>query len=966
MSALPRPDLPPGPHRDLVEGLHDLHHRAGWPSLRTLARDTGVSHTTVSKVISGPALPPWGTLELVVEALDGDTTTFHDLWLAASTPADRATGRMPRIAGRTRELAAVRRHLETGTGLLLVTGEAGIGKTTLVTAATETTEVFVAVGHCLPLSTEVPLLPLADALRACYASDDGQWLKEALADCPTYVRPSLSRLLPELGDAEGPATEKEKDPWGLERLFISVVSILGALASTKPLALHLEDCHWADRSTLDILTHITSRPPGFPVVATWRTGDPDVPEGHSLWLSRARWTTGVDALDLLPLTRDETAHQLRLLTGSEPAAGVVARIQARSQGLPLYTAQLAEGSTGTELPGHLAELLDRRLGDIGGAAWDVARVLGLAQRPVRRATLLEASGLEPAELDDALHALAHRRLLRRTPGDDAGLAHPLFVEAITRRLVPGESAIVHRRLAEALAAEPDIEPGVVAGHWQAAGQPHLEMAPRVAAARRAGERFAFRDELDAWSRVLELWDAGHRVDGLELWDMLARAVHASTLLADYDTGRPLVQRAVALDVPARARARLLLRAGEFLWHQGISTPTLDYFDEAISLLAQSPPSSDLGEVLHSRIGYLVQLGRYADAQTDVRRALAALDGADPRHQRQVLNWSAWLRMWAGDHEAALAETRRAQKIEPREPDPIGDLSITVNATDILLHAAAPATQVAEAARVSLHEVEDWHLENSFLAVLLRVNVAMAHLRSGDVQAARRAVEPVACADPSTTTASAHATLAAIELCEGHVHAAVERSHAAAAQVLCHDQNWTEGVPLDVDIDLWAGRLDDALSLLREALAIAMTGQASSTAAPLLTMTARAHADHLDTRNAPTAERHQVGARLQELVSAALLDPFVDGHDAAVPALSATWHAELARVEGRATVELWLTAAAAWDRLSRPHDTAYCRWRAAQLALRAGQGTRAVGLLKRAATDAREHVPLSQAIRATFP
>ena len=81
MSALPRPDLPPGPHRELVDALHDLHHRAGWPSLRALAAATGVSHTTVSKVFSSPALPSWGTLELLVEAMDGDGARFHDLWV---------------------------------------------------------------------------------------------------------------------------------------------------------------------------------------------------------------------------------------------------------------------------------------------------------------------------------------------------------------------------------------------------------------------------------------------------------------------------------------------------------------------------------------------------------------------------------------------------------------------------------------------------------------------------------------------------------------------------------------------------------------------------------------------------------------------------------------------------------------------------------------------------------------------
>src|SRR5688500_5761092 len=60
VGALPRPELSRGAHRDLVEALHVLHHRAGWPSLRTLARATGVSHTTVSTVFSSPKLPSWG------------------------------------------------------------------------------------------------------------------------------------------------------------------------------------------------------------------------------------------------------------------------------------------------------------------------------------------------------------------------------------------------------------------------------------------------------------------------------------------------------------------------------------------------------------------------------------------------------------------------------------------------------------------------------------------------------------------------------------------------------------------------------------------------------------------------------------------------------------------------------------------------------------------------------------------
>jgi hypothetical protein len=87
MGALPRPDLPPGPHRDLIDALHGLHHRAGWPSLRVMAREAGCSHTTVSSVFSSPRLPAWGLLELLVEALEGDVHAFHALWQEAGSPA---------------------------------------------------------------------------------------------------------------------------------------------------------------------------------------------------------------------------------------------------------------------------------------------------------------------------------------------------------------------------------------------------------------------------------------------------------------------------------------------------------------------------------------------------------------------------------------------------------------------------------------------------------------------------------------------------------------------------------------------------------------------------------------------------------------------------------------------------------------------------------------------------------------
>ena len=618
MGALPRPDVAPGPHRELVDALHTLHHREGWPSLRHLAADAGVSHTTVSKAFSSPALPSWGTLELLVEAMGGDVPRFHDLWLAASTPATARDRPALRMAGRRDEVGTVRRHFESGTGLLLITGAAGIGKTTLVSAAAESVDTFVAVGHCLQLSREVPLLPVVDALRALLDVEDGQWMKESLADCPVFVRTSLGRLLPELDAAEtGPRSD---DPWGLEKLFASITNVLGALAATRHLALHIEDCHWADRSTLDLLAHLAIAPPQVPLVLTWRSADPDVSSDHTEWLSRVRWTSGVPAVDLGPLMLEETAQQLRLLRGSSVDADVVERVQARSQGIPLYTAQLASAPYDAELPQHLADLLDRRMGDLDGAAWRVARVLGLAQRRVGPSLLRAASGLDPDEMADALRLLARRGLLKETRGG-AELSHPLFVDAIHRRLLPGEGAHVHARLAHILSDDPGAEPGEIADHWQAAGRPDLEMIHRVAAATRAGDRFAYREALAAWLRVLELWDLGTIADGLELWDVLAKGLEAAFEVGDFEAGRALSGRAQALDLPARQRAVVLMRVSALLIDEGSAEEGLDLLDEALELLVPLPPSQELHDLIDERISFFMMAGHFDEVEAEIHRRL---------------------------------------------------------------------------------------------------------------------------------------------------------------------------------------------------------------------------------------------------------------------------------------------------------------------------------------------------------
>jgi hypothetical protein len=846
-----------------------------------------------------------------------------------------------------------------------VTGQAGIGKTRLVSAAAERAAAFVAVGHCLPLSTGVPLLPVIDVLRALHDRDGGQGLRAAVAGCPPYMLASLGSLLPELGlDAGGP----ERDTWGRERLFTAVATVLGRLGSAEQVAVVVEDCHWADPTTLDLLLHLSMRTSTAPVVCTWRAEDPEVPADRTAWLAQVRRGPAVATLDLGPLDREETAEQLRLVRGAEPDDALVDLVQARSQGVPLYTTQLAAHPESDELPHELADVLDRRLGDLEGAPWHVVRALGLAQRRLEPSVLREVTRHGDDDLHEALHALARRHLLAPGSATDVGLAHPLFVEAVGRRLLPGEGSEVHARLAEALATDTAIEPAELADHWRAAGRPDREVSARVDAALAAGTRFAFREELDTWLRVLELWDEGHTPEDVDLWEVLVAGIDAAIEAGDVDAGHALAERAALVDLddlPVRSRAAVLHRLGSQRYEEDDRVGAEALMDRALRLLEPLGPSTELLRLVEDRIGLFMQLGRLSEGIAALDRSAELRDVADARFRRRSRAMHVWKVFAAtGDAEAAV-ETAVRDLEEEVDADPIADLMIAANATDLLLSTPAPARRAEQVARGPLAVADACDLQLSYPGVLVRTNVCWAHLLAGDTRAARAWIEPIARSEPTHNTAFAHVMLAAVELREGDVAAAVARSREADAQIGVHDQNWAQSLPWMAEIGLWAGHAEEVQALLAEVVQRDLVGELALSAAPLLVWLARANGDALDAVAAPLDLRRATAQALRGLVAGAPADPFgPEARDAATPARARLWTAELSRVEGRAGVDEWERAAAEWGALPRPHDAAYCHWRAAQCALRDGRGTVAARLLRRAAADAREHVPLSGAVAAT--
>ncbi len=954
MSALPRPDLAPGPTMVLNDALHDLHHRAGWPSLRRLATRTGVSHTTVSKVFSRPELPSWGTLELLVEALEGDPARFHELWLAASAPPEDATRAVMRIAGRRRELDLVRRHLEGGAGLLLVAGEAGMGKTALTSEAMRTSDVLMGKGRCLPLSTEVALLPVADCLRGIWEADPGL-VTGAVRACPAYVTPILAALLPEIG--EGSVAPGRVDDRSL--LFSAVGAVLRGILEVRRVGLLLEDLHWSDGATLDLLEHLLGLELPVPVVATWRSSDLATPPAHEEWMSRVKRLSNTTAIDLAPLTYEETAEQLNLLGSS--AREQLPVIYDRSRGQPLFTEQLAShGDHRPHLPQLLGDLLDRRLEGLSEPAWTLLRALGVAERPLPVPVLAGVVDRADDDLIALLHELVDRRLLRSSGSSAVELQHPLLADAVQRRLVAGEAERTHRALATALGATAEPEAAEVAEHWRRAGEPNEELPWRIRAARVAAERLDRGQGADHWLRALAIWpapgsDGGdpptrHAEAYVRAMDALRASLRFEQAAALYeDADRALT----GVQLEDRDRADLLSRRAIYQGEVEGLERGLELVDRALQIYARLPVSEGTVSALHHKRSLLFGLGRAEEVRAALHQQVkAARELGDPALLRDALMRQANAVGVAGDLDRARELLERAAVEAGNHDDPLGDVRRGVYATDMLLLCDAPADEVVAAGAPALAVARDHHVDNPEV-LIVRFNTAASLLRAGRVDEADQLIGAMPGSPVERDRAALHLARAVIDSRRGERAPAADRIRSFWDEPRSTDSLELEFLAWAVDVLWWSGEPDERLQHL-----VAYLRKVAGTAdvrllAPVLLLAAQVE------RTIPTASAVDLVhvARECGLLEQALAD------DRSLATHRAAFEAELGH-DRPGSLERWTRAAAGWDDLERPHDAAYARWRAAQTALRDGHGTVAQRLLRRAAADATAHVPLARAIATT--
>ena len=421
-----------------------------------------------------------------------------------------------------------------GPSIVLVGGEAGVGKSRLVAeAATRLRDDgwLVLEGGSVALGDDaLPFGPIVEVLRALARDGDPKTI--AAAAGPTL--PILARLVPELSpapsDGDGTAAPVSGgDDWLQIRIFEGLLHLLGRLAAERPVLLVIEDLHWADRSTRDLLAFLwrNARDERLLIVGTFRSDELHRRHPLTAWLAEAERQPRVERLDLGRFERHELTELLTGIIGAPPAPTLLDSVARRSDGNAFFAEELVAASDPAvgardRLPDTLRGVLLVRLAAATETAAHLVEVAAVAGREVSHGVLAEVCGMSDAELATGVREAVEAQLLvvgSGTADERYRFRHALVQEAAYDQLLPSERRGLHAAYARALGGRPGIGGGAeasrlveVAHHWNAAHEPGRALPAAVAAGDASRAVFAYGEATRQYELAIELWDLVDPVD----------------------------------------------------------------------------------------------------------------------------------------------------------------------------------------------------------------------------------------------------------------------------------------------------------------------------------------------------------------------------------------------------------------------------------------------------------------------